>query len=95
MSYLNHYRKSSRDPLKRYLPTDIECKTIDSEFMASVQNLGATSAFIITQKPLTMGQEIAMTIKFPNNGDTIKATGDIVRITAEGVGVKFTIFFNK
>ena len=95
MSYFNHFRKSSRDPFKKYQPTDVECKTIDSEFMASLHNLGATSAFIITPKTLSIGQEIAMTIKFPKNGDTIKATGNIVRITAEGVGVKFTIFFNK
>jgi Tfp pilus assembly protein PilZ len=95
MSYLNHYRKSSRDYFKKYLPADVECKTIDSEFMAFAQNLSATGAFIITQKTLSMGQEIAMIIKFPNSGDTIKATGDIVRITAEGVGVQFTIFFNK
>ena len=95
MSSVNYNRQYGREILKKYLPADVDCKTIDSEFMATVQNLGAAGAFIKTEKPLSIGQEIALTIKFPLNGDTIKATGGIVRITSEGIGVELRIFFSK
>jgi Tfp pilus assembly protein PilZ len=95
VSYLNHNRKFSRKYLQKYLPAEVACKTKNSEFRASVQNISPTGAFIETDKPLSIEQEIAMIIKFPNNGDTIKVTGEIVRITPTGVGVEFKIFFDK
>ena len=41
------------------------------------------------------GEEIALTFTFPQTGQTIKATGEVVRITHEGVGVEIKLFFNE
>jgi Tfp pilus assembly protein PilZ len=95
MSNLNYNRKHPRGYLKKHFPLDVNCLTIDSNFCASLFNLNLTGAFIKTDKNLSVGQEIAMTIRFPNNDDTIKATGEIVRANYSGVEVKFKIFFNK
>ena len=95
MSNLNYNRKQSGGYLKRHLPLDVNCRTIDSKFSASLFNLNLTGAFLKTDKNLSVGQEIAMTIRFPNNDDTIKATGEIVRANYKGVEVEFKIFFNK
>ena len=95
MSNLNYNRKQPAGYLKRHLPLDVNCLTLDSKFSASLFNLNLTGAFLKTDKNLSVGQEIAMTIRFPNNDDTIKATGEIVRANYSGVEVKFKIFFNK
>ena len=95
MSNLNYNRKDSSGYLKEHLPLDVNCLTIDSKFSASLFNLNFTGAFIKTDKNLSVGQEIAMTFRLPNNHDTIKATGEIVRANYSGVEVKFKIFFNK
>jgi Tfp pilus assembly protein PilZ len=78
----------------KYPPLDVNCLTIDSKFCASMLNLNPTGAFIKTDKNLSVGQEIAMTIRFPNNDDTIKETGEIVRANYLGAEVEFKIFFN-
>ncbi len=95
MTYLNHHRKFSRKYFQKYLPADVDCKTKDLEFKTSVQNICPAGAFIKTDKSLSIGQEIALTINFSKNGDTIKVTGEIVRINPTGVGVEFKIFFNR
>ena len=95
MLNLNYNRKNPRGYLKKRLPLDVNCLTIDSKFCATLFNLNLTGAFIKTDKNLSIGQEIAMTIRFPNNDHTIKATGEIVRANYSGVEVKFKIFFNK
>ena len=94
MSNLNNNRKHPRGHFKKRLPLDVNCLTIDSEFLASMYNLSPTGAFIKTDKHLSVGQEIAMTIKFPNDEDNIKATGKIVRFSYSGAEVEFNIFFN-
>ena len=95
MSNLNYNRTPPRGYLKKHLPLDVNCLTIDSKFCATVLNLNHAGAFIKTDKNLSVGQEIAMIIRFPNDDDTIKATGEIIRANYSGVEVKFTIFFNK
>ena len=95
MSNLNYNRKHPGGYLKKHLPLEVHCLTIDSKFSASLFNLNLTGAFIKTDKNLSVGQEIAMSIRFPNNEDTIKATGEIVRANYSGVEVEFKIFFNK
>jgi Tfp pilus assembly protein PilZ len=74
-------------------PAVADCKTMDSEFKASVQNTSQTAVFVKTDKPLSIGQEIAMTIRFPESEDTVKATGKIVNTSETGANVEFKIFF--
>jgi len=69
------------------------CRTRDSYFEAFIQDLSSSGVFIKTNKNLFAGEEIAMTFTFPKTLKTIMVTGEIVRISYDGAGVKFNIFF--
>jgi len=71
------------------------CKTLDSVFVAPISNISSNGAFIRTARQFSVGQEVAMTITFPATGDSRMVTGEITRVTPEGVGVSFTIFFKE
>ncbi|MGV7224291.1 MAG: PilZ domain-containing protein [Nitrospinales bacterium] len=94
MSILNNNRKPPSGHFNKHLSLDVNCVTIDSEFLASMYNLSPTAAFIKTDKNLSVGQEIAMIIRFPDNDDSIKATGEVVKSNYSGAKVEFKVFFN-
>jgi len=87
-------RKDSRKYFGKNQLLLANCKTVDTDFNEYIQDLSSGGAFIQTSKKLTIGQEIAMTISLPNSRKVLKATGEIVRVSARGVGVEFTIIFN-
>jgi hypothetical protein len=88
-------RKDSRMSFAKNHLLTARCETIDSKFSVSVQDLSPSGAFIYTQKKLRPGQEIAMTINLPESDEFLMVTGEIVRTSSEGYGVKFIIIFNE
>ena len=90
-----YQRKDSRKSFVKNQLLTAKCETIESMFSASVQDLSPGGAFIYTKKKLTLGQEIAMTIQLPNAEEFLMATGEIIRISFDGYGVKFKIIFNE
>jgi len=94
---LNHLgdRKDARKRLMGTEPIVAECRTMDATFEATVQDVSSTGVFVKTTRKLKFEQEIALTFTFPQTGQTIKATGEVVRITHEGVGVEIKLFFNE
>ena len=86
-----------KDPRKVFGKNQLllaNCKTVDTDFNEYIQDLSSGGAFIQTNKKLTIGQEIAMTISLPSSRKALKATGEIVRVSPKGVGVEFKIIFN-
>ena len=55
--------------------------------------MSSSGVFIKTGKHLSAGQEIAMKFMFPKTRKTIMATGQVVRTSPDGAGIKFNIFF--
>jgi Tfp pilus assembly protein PilZ len=90
-----YQRKDSRMSFVKNQLLTAKCETIDSMFSVSVQDLSPGGAFIYTKKKLRLGQEIAMTINLPGSEAFLMVTGEIVRISSEGYGVKFIIIFNE
>ena len=90
-----YQRKNSRISFVKNQLLTAKCETIDSMFSVSVQDLSSGGAFIYTKRKLRLGQEIAMTIKLPDAAEFFLVTGEVVRISAEGYGVKFKIIFNE
>ena len=88
-------RKDARKKMMGTAPIVAECRTMEGTFQARVQDVSSTGVFVLTSKKLSMGQEIALTFTFPQTGQTIKATGEVVRITPDGVGVEIKLFFNE
>jgi Tfp pilus assembly protein PilZ len=86
-------RKDARKKLNEIQPIVAVCKTKDCEFKASIDDVSSSGVFINTRRHLSTGQEIAMKFSFPKSKKIIMATGEIVRASGKGVGVKFKIFF--
>jgi Tfp pilus assembly protein PilZ len=86
-------RQDARKKFNQTQPLIAACRTRDSDFEAFIKNVSSSGVFIKTTKNLLMGQEIAMTFTFPRTQKTIKVTGEITRISYDGAGVEFKIFF--
>ena len=71
------------------------CRTMDGDFQAPIENVSSGGVFINTNQRLFVGQEIAMKFDFPNARNTIMANGEIVRTSFEGAGIRFRMFFKK
>jgi hypothetical protein len=86
-------RKDTRKKLGEVQPIVAECKSKDYDFKASVYDVSSSGVFILTRRPLSTGQEIAIKFRFPKAGETIMATGEIVRVSNKEVGVELKILF--
>ena len=90
-----HGRKEFRKSFLSQPLLMADCQTVDDFFRDRVNNLSASGLFLKTNRGLTIGQEIAMTIELTDSpAMVIKVTGEVVRKTTDGVGVEFTIVFN-
>ncbi len=58
-------------------------------FSNYIQDISPTGVFIETSESFPVGQEIIMSFSFPEREDSFKISGEITRITPEGIGVKF------
>jgi hypothetical protein len=85
-------RNCARKRFNEMLPT-AACKTIDSAFTAPICDISSDGVFIKTTRQFSVGQEVAMTITFPYTGECRMVTGEIVRVSLEGVGINFKVFF--
>jgi Tfp pilus assembly protein PilZ len=63
--------------------------THDRAYRDVIQNISPSGVFIETREPFLVGQEILLNFTPTRNADPIKVRGKIVRVTADGVGVKF------
>lgn len=82
-------RKSFSD---RRIP--VQCETVGHHFTAILNNVSSSGVFIETDQMVGMGQEIAMGWDFPDSGNSVMATGVVVRNEAAGLGICIIIFFN-
>ena len=88
-------RKDARKRFRGMKPIVAECQTIDSTFKATVQDVSSAGFFLKTSRKLPVGQEIAVTFTFPQTRQIIMATGEVARITNDGVGVEIKLFFKE
>jgi Tfp pilus assembly protein PilZ len=88
-------RKDARKRFGGLKPIVADCQTMDSTFKATVQDVSSAGIFLKTSRKLPVGQEIAVTFIFPQTRQTIMATGEVARITREGVGVEIKLFFKE
>lgn len=58
-------------------------------FQNFIQDISIEGLFIETRESFSAGDEIFMTISYSNDQRPFKITGEVVRISANGVGVKF------
>jgi len=87
-----------KDARKRVDGTQLmvaNCRTMDCDFQAPIENVSSGGIFINTSQHLFAGQEIAIKFDFPDAQNTIMANGEVVRTSMDGVGIRFRMFFKK
>jgi Tfp pilus assembly protein PilZ len=81
----NERRQTPREPYVTAVDYTIQGHTY-SDF---IQNIGADGVYIETRQPLSIGDSIALSFPLPGYQSYITVTGIIVRVTPDGIGVKF------
>ncbi len=61
----------------------------DRYFRDFMQDMSDTGVFIKTSQNIPLGTKILMTFMSPDNQKPFKINGEVVRVTAEGIGIKF------
>jgi Tfp pilus assembly protein PilZ len=67
----------------------VDYSTEDRVYKDYIQNISAGGLFIETQMPFAEGQELSISFPLPNYQKYIKISGEIVRTSPQGIGVKF------
>ena len=88
-------RKDARKKVDETQLMVANCRTMDCDFQAPVENISSGGIFINTRQHLFAGQEIAIKFNFPDARNTIMANGEVVRTSMDGVGIRFRMFFKK
>jgi hypothetical protein len=88
-------RKDARKKVDETRLMVANCRTMDGNFQAPIENVSSGGIFINTRQHLFAGQEIAIKFDFPDAQNTIMANGEVVRTSMEGVGIRFRMFFKK
>ena len=88
-------RKDARKNVNGIRLLIADCRTMENDFQAPINNISSGGVFIDTKQRLFVGQEIALKFDFPHTRKTIMANGEIVRTSFEGAGIRFRMFFKK
>jgi len=80
-------RKHTRKPLL----TVVDYATQGHAYRDFLKNISAGGVFIETSLPIAIGQELSLTFALPTHRKHIKITGEVVRISPQGIGVKFKV----
>jgi len=67
----------------------VDYVTQDRMYKDFIQDISAGGLFIETNKPFSVGQDVTLTFPLPDHQEHIKITGEVVRATPQGIGVKF------
>ena len=83
-------RKRRQHDRKNFFMT-VDYVVQDRYFRDFIQDVSDTGVFIKTSQNVLLGQQILMTFMSPDNQKPFKISGDVVRVTPEGIGVKFIV----
>lgn len=84
--HIEDMRKHTRKP--DLIP--VECSTNDVSFTNFINDISDGGVYIKTNAPFYVGQEIQLDFSTPETKNTISVVGEVVRVDAQGIGVKFT-----
>lgn len=63
--------------------------TYDRVYTNTIKNISQKGAFIETQRPLFVGEELVMTFSITGFDKPLKIKGEIVQVNRNGIGVEF------
>ena len=97
MDRLKHLksRKDARLVFGKNQNVAVHCLTKRCNFDCRIENVSSSGIFISTDQQLVKGEEIAVSFTFPNSGNSVKATGKVVRVTDSGIGIEILVYFKE
>lgn len=86
----NSLVKERRESRRASCSTAVAYATQNFSSIEYIQDISAWGVFIRTKTPVSIGEDITMTIP-PQSGSnsSIKIIGEVVRTTSTGIGIKF------
>ena len=78
-----------RDSVRRSYDQTITFSTQDRQFTAPCKDISNGGIFIQTGEMFQIGQLVLLEIPFSHGKESIKIPAEIVRVSAEGIGLKF------
>ena len=81
--------QGKREHQRKPFFTVVNYATQSSVYKDFIKNISAGGVFIETSMPFSGGQEVSLTFPLPNQKEHIKIIGKVVRISDQGIGVKF------
>ena len=88
-------RKDARLIFNKNQKVTVQCLTDTCNFEGRIQNVSSSGVFIKTDQKLPVGEEIAVSFAFPDSGNQVKATGNVVRTAHNGMGVEIQVYFKE
>jgi Tfp pilus assembly protein PilZ len=84
------FSKLKREHTRKPIRSNVECLTNNRFHKGIITNISAGGVFIETLMPFRSGEDIVLKFMFPQNPQKqLQITGQIVRISPFGVGVRF------
>ena len=87
--------RKTRKHKRRHTNLTVYYATHDRAYRDVIQNISPSGVFIETGEPFNVGQKILLNFTPTRHSEPIKVHGQVVRITDEGIGVKFIRPANK
>jgi Tfp pilus assembly protein PilZ len=84
------YNKGQRGSSRESYFMDVVFATNDRAFKGFIQNISNEGILIESKGTFHVGQKLTMTFDLFNKKGPVKITGEIVRISPEGLGIKFS-----
>ena len=81
--------EGNRKHARKALMAVVDYATQDQAYRDFIKNISAGGVFIETSVPASIGQELSLTFALPYHQAHIKITGEVVRISPQGIGVRF------
>ena len=81
--------RKTRKHKRRNTHLTVYYATHDRAYRDVIQNISPTGVFIETAEPFNVGREILLNFTPTRHAEPVKVRGQVVRITEEGIGVKF------
>jgi Tfp pilus assembly protein PilZ len=86
---VNDLSLGERDGIRRLYEQTVTFSTQDRLYTAVCKDISNGGVFIQTQDVFQMGQLVTLDIPFSSKNESIKIPAEIVRVDAQGIGLKF------
>jgi len=81
--------RDKRKHTRKHFFMAVDYSVEDRVYKDYIKDISAGGVFIETRTPFSIGQELSLSFPLPNYRKYIKTTGEVVRISPHGIGVKF------